>query len=227
MAPAPWCQSFQSTRKGQSIPTFTPPQPFQQEAFIYRDVPGSSPCRARVLPHTFLWPMDPAGSTEGQPALQRACWCLIQACSMHTAHTSSRWVSSRLGPGSGMDTAQGPNRTQTGSHQLVGEQQNGHPGLTTCALECQGLLQGKWEKKGMENAQALSKSPPAPADCSKVSPKSKALHFSVNKEGIQLCYGGSRQALSPMQVLAGTEPLQTTSGSPGEAEMGSAPHCPR
>lgn len=92
---------------------------------------------------------------------------------------------------------------------------------------CQGLLQGKWEKKGMENAQALSKSPPAPADCSKVSPKAKALHFSVNKEGIQLCYGGSRQALSPMQVLAGTEPLQTTSGSPGEAEMGSAPHCPR
>lgn len=143
-------QSFQSTRKCQSIPTFTPPQPFQYEAFIYRDVPCSSHCRARVLPHTFLFPMDPVGSTEGQPALHRACWCLNQSCSMHTAHTSSRWVCSRLGPGRGMDTAQGPNWTQTGSHQPAGEQQDRHPGLTTCEVLPGPAPRGVGEKRDAE-----------------------------------------------------------------------------
>lgn len=46
---------------------------------------------------------------------------------------------------------------------------------------------GRWDKEGMESILDLSQSPQAPADCSRVFPKPKALYFSVNKVGIQLC----------------------------------------
>lgn len=103
---------------------------------------------------------------------------------MHTAHTEQRVGEQQAGAREGDEHCTGTKLDPNQSLQPVGEQQDGHSGPTTCARACS---KGRWEKEGMENTQDLSQSPQVPADCSRVSQKAAALHFSVNKVGTQLC----------------------------------------
>lgn len=101
---------------------------------------------------------------------------------MHTAHTEQWWVSSGLGPGRGMDTAQ--TRPKLGPTSRLESSRTSTLGSQHVPWTARACSKGRWEK---EQKESTSQSPPALADCSRVFPKAKALHFSVNKVGIQLC----------------------------------------
>lgn len=151
---------------------------------IYRDVPCSSHCRASPTPPSAPWILLEA-QRGSQPSTEHAGVSSEHAaCTQHTQ--SSRWVSSGLGPERRMDTAHGSNWSQVppASGRAAGQAPCCSQHVPWSARACS---KRRWEEEGMENRQDLSQSPQTPADCSRVSPKAKALHFSVNKVGIQLC----------------------------------------
>lgn len=133
-APAPW-----SLGKGRLHPHIHATIP----AFIGTP-PCTSHCRAGVLvqgdnfsptaPHLPSGPLWKHGGAASPPRDVPGVLAGHAACTEHTQrrgeqHTMGRRV---------MDTAQGPE----------GQQQDGHPGLTLCPPEGQGLLQEEEEKVG-------------------------------------------------------------------------------
>lgn len=84
-----------------------------------------------------------------------------------------------------MDIAQGPSWAWVllTHHQSAGEQQNGHPRLTSCPMKGQSLLQGEPTERGDgERAGSNPTSHRHQASWSGVAPKAKALRFSIKKQ---------------------------------------------
>lgn len=96
MAPAPW-----AIRMGQSIPTLTPPQPFQQEAFTAMSLapataePGSCP-----TPPSAPWILLEA-QRGSQPSTEHAGVSSEHAaCTQHTqSRVGEQWAVAREGDG--------------------------------------------------------------------------------------------------------------------------------